>query len=31
MRVMRVSVCSWLTGEDDIERTIAAVGSAAAA
>ena len=25
MRVMRVSVCNWLTSDDDIERTIASV------
>jgi hypothetical protein len=25
MRVMRVSVCNWLTSGDDIERTIASV------
>jgi hypothetical protein len=25
MRVMRISVCNWLTSEDDITRTIASV------
>jgi hypothetical protein len=25
MRVMRVSVCNWLTSDDDIDRTVASV------
>lgn len=27
-RAMRVSVCNWLTGQDDVARTIAAVARA---
>ena len=27
MRVMRVSVCSWMTTEDDIDRTLASVST----
>ena len=30
MRVMRISVCNWLTGDDDIARTIASVKEALA-
>jgi glutamate/tyrosine decarboxylase-like PLP-dependent enzyme len=30
MRVMRVSVCNWLTSDDDIERTLASVRTALA-
>jgi hypothetical protein len=25
MRVMRISVCNWLTSDDDIDRTVASI------